>query len=154
MELWISTALGVLIAFLLGVPALILETSRRVKNLPLLIDVHVWRGHKLNDGEVFAIGMLLHLVFGGLYGLLYTVFAETAWLGVSGAAFSLTSMLAFAVVFWLLLNVVVFPLAQFGFFGSKEGKTVWYETLISLVLEGAILWVAVQLYQPYFFFVS
>ena len=151
MELWIATALGVIIAFVLSIPSIILETSRRVKNLPLLIDVHVWRGHKLNEGEVFALGMFIHLVIGGLYGFFYALFAENSWLVVTGSPYTLQSMLIFAFLSWLVLNVVIFPIVQFGFFGSKEGKTVWYETLISLILEGAILWVVIQSYQPFFF---
>jgi hypothetical protein len=151
MTILLGAALGLLIAFILAVPAIILDTSRRVKNLPLLIDVYVWRGKKMNDGEVFAIGLAVHLIVGGLYGFLYTLFATNDWLVITNQPFSILSMLVFAVVCWFVLMVIIFPLIGFGFFALKEGKTAWYESLISLMLEGGILWMMIQYYQPFFF---
>lgn len=150
-DMSIATALGVLVAFLLAVPAIILETSRRVKNAPLLIDVHVWHGKKLSPGEAFAFGLLIHLIIGGLYGLFYSMFVINGWLIITGKPYALESMLIFAACSWVVLNVALLPLVGFGFFGLKEGKTVWFETLASLLLEGAIMWILISYYQPYFF---
>lgn len=150
-DISIATALGVLIAFVLAVPAILLEASRRVKNAPLLVDVHVWRGRKLTPGEAFAFGLLIHLIVGGLYGLFYTLFAVNGWLFITNRPYTIESMLIFAFCSWIVLNIILFPLLGFGFFGSKEGKTVWFETLASLLLEGALLWILINYYQPFFF---
>ncbi len=151
MTIILGTALGGLIAFLLAVPAIILETDRRFKNAPLLIDVDFWRGRKLTAGEAFAFGLLLHLVIGALYGLFYTLFAGQGWLFITNSPYTLRSMLIFAVCSWLVLNVILLPLIGLGLFGRKEGETVWFETLTSLLLEGAILWLFIQYYQPFYF---
>lgn len=151
MDIFLGTALGVMIAFLLAIPAIILDTSRRVKNLPLLIDVRVWRGKKLSDGEVFAFGLLTHLIIGALYGFFYTLFASRGWLFITNAPFTLESMLIFAALSWLVLNIILLPLFGFGFFGRKEDNTVWLETLAVLLLEGAILWIIINYYQPFYF---
>ncbi|MFH1632076.1 MAG: hypothetical protein ABIA47_03645 [bacterium] len=151
MEIFIGTALGVLIAFLLSVPAIILDTARRVQNLPLLIDVHAWRGRKLTPGEIFALGLLLQLIIGGLYGLFYTLFASRDWLFITNAPYTIHSMLIFAVCSWVALGVVGLPIIGLGLFGCKEGNTVWAETLVSLLFVGGILWMFIQFYQPFYF---
>ncbi len=151
MDIFLGTALGILIATFLAIPAIILETSRRVKNLPLLIDVHVWRGRKMTDGEVFAFLLMIHLLIGALYGLTYTLFAGKGWLFITNSPYTLHSMLIFALLFWIFLVAILMPLFGFGFFGWREGKTVWLETLIVLGVEGAVLWMLIQYYQPFYF---
>jgi len=153
MDILLGTALGTMIAFVLAIPAILLETSRRVKDLPLLIDVHLWHGKKLNEGEVFAIGLFVHLLVGALYGCLYVLFAEEGWLFVTNDPYSLQSLLVFAFFAWILVNVVVMPIIGVGVFGRFEGKGAWFETLVSLALEGLTLWVLVQFYQPYYFMI-
>jgi hypothetical protein len=151
MILFLATALGVLIAGIIALPAVFLEWNHRVKNAPLIIDVDVWRGAKLTNREAFAFGILLHLLMGGLYGFCYALFASQGWLLLTQAPYALHSMLLFSVGVWLVLGMIFFPLLGFGWFGIKEGKTVWMEALMSLVLEGAILWLVVQWYKPFFF---
>jgi hypothetical protein len=151
MDILLGTALGVLIGFVLAVPAIILETSRRVKNLPLLVDVQLWGDKKLSEGELFAAALLFHFVVAALYGGLYVVFVQYDLLFVTHAPYTLQSMLIFALGGWLVLNAVLLPIIGLGFFGRGHGKTIWFETLISLMLEGAILWMLIQYYQPIFF---
>lgn len=151
MELLIGASLGTLIGLLLAFPAIILETSRRVQNLPLLIDVHVWRGKKLSEGEIFAVGLFLHLVMAMLYGLMYVLFAQQGWLFITNAPYTIGSMLIFAFFAWVVLQLILLPILGIGLFGRKEGPTVWFETLISLLLEGALLWIVIQYYSPIFF---
>jgi len=151
MDILLGTALGVLIGFVLAVPAIILETSRRVKNLPLLIDVKLWGERRLSEGEVFAAALLFHFVVAALYGGLYVLFANNDWLFVTHSPYTITSMLVFAFLSWAILNAILLPIIGLGFFGRGHGKTIWSETLISLMLEGAILWMLIQYYQPIFF---
>ncbi len=151
MDILLGIALGVLIGFVLAVPAIILETSRRVKNLPLLIDVKLWGDKKLSEGELFAAALLFHFVVAALYGGLYVVFVQNDWLFITNAPYTIHSMLVFAFLGWIVLNALLLPIIGLGFFGRGHGKTIWYETLISLMLEGAILWMLIQYYQPVFF---
>ncbi|MBU4314853.1 hypothetical protein KJ673_00405 [Patescibacteria group bacterium] len=152
MDYILATTLGTLVGFFIAMPAIILEASRRVKNMPLLIDVHVWRGYKLKEGEVFGVGLLLHLIISALYGFVYVLFVERDWLVVTHAPFSIISMIIVAGLFWLFLNLIVFPLIGFGWVGWKEGRTVWFETLISMAMESAFLWMLIQYYQPWYFY--
>ena len=150
MIFFLAAALGVLISFIIALPAILLEIDHRVKNAPLIIEVAIWRGMKLTSREAFAFGLLLHLVIGGLYGLSYVIFARNGWLLVH-APYTLFSMLFFALGCWLVLGTIFLPLIGLGWFGRKEGNTVWMETLISLLLEGVILWEVIKWYQPFFF---
>jgi hypothetical protein len=151
MDYILILSLGTLVGLVIAMPAIILEVSSRVKNMPLLIDVQIWHGYRLKNGEVFAVGLLLHLIISALYGLIYVFFVEQNWLIITHAPFSILSMMIVAGLFWLFSNVIIFPLIGFGVFGIKEGKTVWFETLISLGVEGAFLWMLIQYYQPYYF---
>lgn len=151
MIFFLAAALGVLIAFVIAIPAILLEIDHRVKNAPLLIDVRIWRGLKLSRQEAFAFGLLLHLVIGGLYGLCYAIFARQGWLVLTNAPYTLQSMLIFAVGSWLVLGNLLLPLIGLGWFGRREGNTVWAETLMSLLLEGVVLWEVIKWYQPFFF---
>jgi len=154
MDILLGTALGMLVGFLLASPSIILEASRRVKNLPLLVDVTVWGDRRLKEGEVFAMALLFHFVVSALYGGLYVVFVQNDWLFVTHAPYTIGSMLVFAFLSWVVLGAFLMPLIGLGFFGQGHGKTIWFETLISLLLEGAILWMLIQYYQPVFFVLS
>lgn len=150
MSLFLGTALGLLVSFLLAVPAIILEASQRVQNAPLIMDVRIWRDKKLTHGEAFAFGLLIHLIIGACYGFFYTLFAAQDWLFITNAPYTLHSMIIFAVCAWVALGFVL-PIFGFGLFGRKEGNTVWFELLSALLLEGAILWILIQFYKPFFF---
>ena len=151
MDYLLAATLGIMVSFLIALPAIILETSRRVKNMPLLVDVKIWRGYKLKEGEVFAVGLLLHLITGAAYGFFYVLFVKQNWLIITDAPYSILSMIIVAGLFWLFLNIIVFPLIGLGFMGWKEEKTAWFETLIALGVESALLWMLIQYYQPYYF---
>lgn len=154
MDILLGTALGILIGFLIAMPSIILEVSRRGKNLPLLVDVPLWGEKRLKEGEIFAAALLFHFVVAALYGGLYVVFVQNDWLFVAHAPYTIVSMLAFAFLSWVVLGALVMPVIGLGFFGKGHGKTIWFETLLSLVLEGMILWMLIQYYQPVFFSIS
>ncbi len=151
MDYLLAATLGTLVGFLIALPAIILETSHRVKNLPLLLDVHIWRGYKLNEREVFVVGLLIHLITSAAYGAIYVLFVKQDWLIITHSPYSILSMIIVAALFWLFLNLVIFPLVGFGFMGWKEEKTAWFETLVALGVESALLWMLIQYYQPYYF---
>lgn len=141
-------------AFIFSMPAIVLEIVEkgRVKNVPLLIDVKTIFGVKIrHKHEVFFIGLLLHLIFGFLFGLIYVLFVEQGWLFITNSPYSFYSLLIFAVLSWVVASVLVYPLLGLGMFGRKEGKHVWVETIVSHLLLGFCLWLLVQYYQPAYF---
>ena len=154
MDYLLGGALGGLIAFAFALPAIVLEIVEKgkVKRVPLLIDVKTIFGVKIrHKHEVFFIGLLLYLVIGFLFGLVYVLFVEQGWLFVTNAPYTLLSLIVYALLSWIVAGVVIYPLLQMGLFGLKEGKHVWIETLASHLILGLGLWILVQYYQPYFF---
>jgi len=148
-------ALGGLIAFVLAIPAILLEIIEKgkVKEVPLLVDVRSIFGIKIrHKHEVFFIGLLLYIVMGFLFGVVYVLFVEQGWLFVTGAPYTLLSLFVYAVLSWLVVCVLIYPLLGFGVFGLKEGKYVWLETIASHLILGVCLWLLVQYYQPAFFY--
>lgn len=154
MDYLLGGALGGLVAFAFAIPAILLEVTQRgpMKETPLLIDVKTIFGLKIrHQHEVFLIGLLLHIVIGFLFGLIYVVFVEQGWLFVTGAPYTFLSLLVYAVLSWVVANIVVYPVLGFGWFALKEGKHVWLETIVSHLILGVSLWLLVQYYQPQFF---
>ena len=141
-------------AFFFALPAILLEISERgkVKNAPMLIDVKTIFGLKSrHTHEVFFIGLLLHIVIGFLFGLIYIVFVREGWLFVTNAPYTLLSLVVYALLSWIVAGVVVYPLLGMGWFGLKEGRHVWMETIVAHLVLGLGLWLLVQYYQPFFF---
>lgn len=154
MDYLLGGALGGLIAFAFSIPAILLEVTQRglMKEAPLVIDVKKIFGLKIrHKHEVFLIGLLLHIVIGFLFGLIYIVFVEQGWLFVTRAPYTFLSLLVYAVLSWIVANIVVYPALGFGWFGLKEGRHVWMETIVSHLILGVCLWLLVQYFQPVFF---
>ena len=141
-------------AFAFSIPAIVLEIAQRgqVKDSPLLIDVKSIFGLKIrHKHEVFLIGLLVHLVIGFLFGLIYVVFVEQGWLFVTHAPYTFLSLFVYAVLSWIVANILIYPALGFGWFGLKEGSHVWMETLVSHLILGVSLWILIQYFQPVFF---
>ncbi len=141
-------------AFLFAIPAIVLEIVERgnVKNAPLLIDVRTIFGLKIrHKHEVFFIGLLLYIIVGFLFGLIYVVFVEQGWLFITHAPYTFLSLLVYALLSWIVAGVVIYPALGLGVFGFKEGRHVWLETIVSHLILGVCLWLLVQYYQPVFF---
>lgn len=154
MNYLLGGSLGGLVAFAFAIPAIVLEITQqgKVNDAPLLIDVKTIFGMKItHKHEVFLIGLLLHIVIGFLFGLIYVIFVEQGWLFVTHAPYTFFSLLVYAFLSWIVANLVVYPALGLGAFGLKEGRHVWVETLVSHVILGVSLWLLVQYYQPVFF---
>jgi hypothetical protein len=127
-------------------------TAQSASEAPLVIDVKSIFGVKIrHPHEVFLIGLLLHIVIGFLFGLIYIVFVERGWLFVTHAPFTFLSLFVYAVLSWIVAGVVIYPALGLGLFGLKEGKHVWLETITSHLILGASLWLLVQYFQPVYF---
>ncbi len=153
MDIWLGAALGGLIAFVLSIPAIIVELADRKHklNLPLLVDVKEIWGRKITQPEMFWIGLLNHLVLGSVFGLLYPLFVVNEWLYITGDPYSMLSLFFYALHFWLVSMLIIFPIFGFGFFGRREGKLVWVEVLITMILIGVAMQFAIEWFRPFFF---
>ncbi len=148
----LGTAIGGLVAFAFSVPAIVLETISRFK-LPnaLYFDVKSMWGKKLEKHEVFLVALLIHLVIGSLFGLVYVAFVKNGWLVFTHSPYSIVSLLIFAFGSWIVAGTTVFPALGLGLFGRREGKRVWMEMLASHMILGIGLWLLAKYYQPFFF---
>lgn len=151
-DLILGAAIGGLVAFLVAIPAVILEVVERGKaGLMFMADIKTLFGRKLDRYETFVLALLLHTMFGTAFGAAYILSVEHHWLFLVHAPFSIASLLLYAVGTWVVIGALIFPLLGMGFFGLKEGKRVWMEMLASQLLIGLGVWGAVQWFQPVFF---
>jgi hypothetical protein len=154
MDYLLGGSLGGLVAAVFAIPAILLEIMEKqpIRNAPLLVDVkHIFGVKIQNKNEVFLVGLLFHIVIGFLFGIIYVLFVLQGWLFVTNAPYTLLSLVVYAFLSWIVAGLVVYPLLGMGRFGSKEGKQVWMEMLVSHFVLGGGLWLLVQYYQPYFF---
>jgi len=136
---FLSLTAGVITA----IPGIFSEFGKRApKNIPLLIDVKTFWGKRLTRGEVFWLGLFVHLLMAALFGALYELIVVKSLV----APYRLENLLAYATLFYLLVGGVIFPVVGAGLFGRREGKTVWYELLITHYLFAFIVWLMVYLY--------
>lgn len=149
MDLLLSASLAGLAAFLLSIPAIVVELADRQHkiNLPLLVDVRQIFGRKIAPTEMFWIALLVHLVLGTLFGVTHQVFVGAGWI----EPYTILSMLIYTILFWLVVGTVLFPLIGFGLFAMKEGNWVWLEVLITYLLIGAIMLLGIDWFRPFFF---
>lgn len=152
-DIILGASIGGLAAFVVSAPAIITEIVRRgkVKNLPLVVDVKSFFALKLSQFAAFAFGVLLHILMGVVLGAIYPAVADKGWLDFSGRPYEPTTLLVYTLVVWLAFTFVFFPLFGFGWLGLREGKMVWLEVLVSLLLIGLLFWLSLPFFQPVYF---
>ncbi len=150
-EIALGAAISGIIGFLLALPSIVLEPSRRLKQLPMLLNVRILWNWKLNDREVFSVSLLFHLIISTLVGGFYVWFANNGWLVITHAPFTFRSVVIFTVATWIVTGLLVYPLLGMGWFAKREGKHMWFETLVTHLLIGVGFWLGVQYYHPFFF---
>jgi hypothetical protein len=142
-----------IIGSLLIVPAVVKSVREKIheSNLPVLVDVkpNWWPG--LTHRELFFVGLFVHVVLCVLFGLIYVILVEQSWLFITRMAYSLISLIVYALCAWVVTGAIVFPLIGFGFFGRKENGAVWAEVLGTYLLLGVSMWLVVQWFQPAYF---
>jgi len=153
MDYLLGGALGAIVAFVFSVPAIVLEYTMdgKAKETPLVIDVKTIFGHKLKQTEVFLVGLLIYIVVGFLFGFIYIVFVEQGWLFATQSPYTFQSLFVYAILSWVVVNTIIYPLLGMGVFAKKEGSKVWLETLVSHLILGCAIWLLVQYYQPFYF---
>lgn len=153
MDYLLGGSLGALVAFLFAIPAIVLEAKQGEgpSDAPLIVDARHIFGRNLKRREAFLVGLLIHVVFGFLFGLIYVVFVLRGWLFVTHAPYTFLSLIVYAVLSWIVAGVLIYPALGMGLFARREGKDVWMETVASHLILGIALWLLVQYYQPQFF---
>lgn len=155
MDYILGSSLGALVATLFAIPAIVLEikAGEGPSDAPLIVDARRIFGRKLKRREAFLVGLLLHILFGFLFGLIYVVFVLRGWLFVTHAPYTFLSFIVYALLSWLVAGLVIYPTLGMGLFARREGNRVWLETIASHLLLGIALWLLVQYYQPVFFII-
>ncbi len=157
MDYLLAGSLGGLVALMFSIPAVLLEfiehrsSHKHVSDSPLIVDVKTIFGIKLKKESIFLVGLLLHVLFGFAFGVVYVLFVKMDWLFVTHSPYTFLSLLVFAVLSWLVAGFVLYPLLGMRLFGIKEGRYVWAETITSHLILGVTLWILIQYYQPQFF---
>lgn len=152
-DIILGASIGGLAAFIVSAPAIITEIVRhgKVKNLPLVVDVKSFFDFRLSQLAAFAFGVLLHILMGVVFGAVYPAIADKGWFDFVGSPYGVLTLLVYSLAVWLVFTFVLFPVFGFGWLGMKEGKMVWLEVLISLLLIAFLFWLALPLFQPVYF---
>lgn len=155
MDYLLGGSLGALVAFVFAIPAIVLEVKQKGEavDAPLIVDARKIFGRKLKRQEAFLVGLLIHIIFGFLFGLIYVLFVLRGWLFVTHAPYTFLSLIVYAILSWIVAGMVIYPALGMGFFACREGKHVWMETITSHLILGIALWLLVQYYQPQFFLI-
>lgn len=140
--MFLSAVVGIIIAL----PAIVFEIARRGKNLPLLVDVHACWGRVCTAEETFILSLFTHILVSIAFGGVYMFLVLSGW---GFHDFRLRTLMPYAIGFWLLVGLVIFPLVRLGFFGQREGKWAWLELLISILFETIGFWLALDLFPVF-----
>ncbi|NQV12612.1 hypothetical protein HQ524_04580 [Candidatus Uhrbacteria bacterium] len=154
-DILLGGGVGVLIALLLALPALFAEMNRKAHkggSHIVLPDVHSFLGRKLQDREVLALGLLIHLLAGLGYGVFFPLTVQLGfWVQIE--AYSALSHIVFALCAWATLGFVVFPALGFGIMGYKEDKWMWFEVFVTTAIMAILFAITINWFQPSWFLV-
>ncbi len=155
MDYLLGMSLGGLIAFGYSIPAIILELVERGKEnfTPPVVTVRTIFGYPIKKQESFWVGLLLYILIGMLFGSVYVLFVERGWLFVTHRPYTFASFFVYAILSWVFVGSVIYPLLRMGFFGGREGKGIWLEMLVSHLLLGVTMAALVYWFQPFYFVV-
>lgn len=152
-DIILGGGIGVLIALVLALPALLSELSRKSHTSGshiALPDVNSFMGRKLKDRETLALGLLIQLLAGLAYGLVFPLTVSLRlWEQIQ--PYTVLSHAIYAFIGWLFLGCVIFPALGFGIMGYKEDAWMWFEVLVTTTLMGVMFAVVVNWFQPFWF---
>lgn len=152
-DIVLGGGIGALLAVILALPALVYELGRKSHSSGshiLLPDVHTFLGRKLQDREVLSLGLLIHIVAGTMYGV---IFPWTVLLGIWNYVepYSVWSHVVFGFGAWLALALIVFPILGFGIMGRREDEWMWLEVLVTTAIMSVMFAVVINWFQPSWF---
>ena len=153
MDYLLGISLGGLISFAYSIPAIVLELIERGRSVmtPPVITVKTIFGLQIKKREAFWVGLLLHLIIGMLFGIVYVLFVERGWLFVTGRPYTFLSFTVYGFLSWIFVGFILYPILQMGSFGKREGNYIWLETLVSHMLIAVTMAAIVHWFQPFYF---
>ena len=105
------------------------------------LDVVAMLSAMMGQSDTLAIGWVMHFVIGTVvWGILFSLLVSS----LPGGSI-VTKGLIFGAGAWLLMMIVVMPMAGAGLFGMKLGMMAPMMTLILHVIFGAVLGVVYQM---------
>ena len=106
MDYILCGSLGAIVAFVFAIPAIVLEIKQKgeATDAPLIVDARKIFGRKLKKQEAFLVGLLIHIIFGFLFGLIYVLFVLQGWLFVTHAPYTFLSLIVYALLSWIILT--------------------------------------------------
>ena len=114
---------GLVMGLAFSAPAFVAEALHHRKTVPLLVNVTTLWGAPVPGNEVLFASVALHLAMSVAYGGLYPVLLL---LGIF-PTITAVSILLYTIAFFLVVCCVVAPAMGLGFFGRREGRSVWIE---------------------------
>ena len=103
-------------------------------NLPR-VDGAFFFKDRFSAGVTYLLGLVIHSITSIGFAVAYFIFAKVVPLNLGW----ISSGLLWAVILWLAFGVTVSPVVGQGPFGTKAGKWVWFELLITHCVYGLIL---------------
>ena len=132
--------LRVLFAGLVGAAVMVLTTwVFHAVGLPMvdfgrLLATKILRYHSHGT----QLGLVLHLVNGGVLALIYAMFVASRLPGPDVAR-----GVVYGIALWLIMMVLIFPLLGDGLFGSRTAPGTVPSSLVVHLLYGAVIGLAV-----------
>jgi hypothetical protein len=107
-------------------------------NLVIIDGSFAWRmmAGKSQTSGIFILGILIHLITGLVFGLVYAILARI----VEFESRSLIFIAIYVFLLWLAMLFVALPIAGQGLFGKKVGNKVWLEQLFLHAVFGIAFW--------------
>jgi len=102
-------------------------------DLPSSIGKMIMKNRMEGDPAVRRTGMIMHLIIGSLWGLLFVIIASFYQFNLIWGG------LLFAIAIWLLMQIFALPMMGAGLFGSKLGMKVPVMSLIMHLVYGLVL---------------
>jgi uncharacterized membrane protein YagU involved in acid resistance len=99
-------------------------------------------GRKLTRREAHLLGLLLHIIFSTVFGLVFALAVAREW--VSG--FHLWPLFVYAVILWLFIGLVVMPLQGDGIFGRKHDAWFPVDALLTNVFWALLYLLFIRLW--------
>jgi hypothetical protein len=107
-------------------------------NLVIIDGSLAWRmmAGKSQAPGIYILGILIHLITGLVFGLVYAILARI----VEFESRSLIFIAIYVFLLWLAMLFVALPIAGQGLFGKKVGNKVWLEQLFLHAVFGIAFW--------------
>ena len=103
-------------------------------NLPR-IDGQFFFKDRFSGHVIYFLGLIIHAATSIGFAIGYLIFARIFPLNIGWIA----SGLLWSVILWVAFGVTVSPVTGYGLFGSKAGKWVWLELLVTHCVYGLTL---------------